>query len=116
PGPAGALIEVDPVAVELGERFAVAGYELYLVGGAVRDVILGRPSRRELDFATDARPEQTLEVLLGWADNKYLTGVAFGTVGARKGGALLEITTFRKEVYRQDDRHPMVTFSDDLWT
>jgi poly(A) polymerase len=116
PGRAGALVEVDPVAVELGERFRAAGYELYLVGGAVRDVILRRTPGDNLDFATNARPDDTLRVLQGWAERRYLTGIVFGTVGARRGDRLVEITTFRKEVYREDDRHPTVSFADDLTT
>jgi poly(A) polymerase len=114
--PPGAFLEVDPLAVELGERFRLAGFELYLVGGAVRDLILQRRAAENLDFATNARPEETLQVLREWADRRYLTGVRFGTVGARRDDRLVEITTFRKEVYREDDRHPTVTFSDDLHT
>src|SRR5712691_8436771 len=95
PGPPGALLDVQPLAIELGERFGAAGFELYLVGGAVRDLILGRPPSDNLDFATNARPEETLQVLQGWADNRYLMGIQFGTVGARKGGHVVEITTFR---------------------
>src|SRR5437667_4444976 len=114
PGPAGARLEVDPVAVELGERFRAAGHQLYLVGGAVRDLLLHRPAQGELDFATDARPDETLDVLRGWAEQRYLQGIRFGTVGAWKSGRRLEITTFRKEVYPEDDRHPHVTFADDL--
>ncbi len=110
----GPLLEVDPIAVELGERFVSAGFQLYLVGGAVRDLLLQRPPTGELDFATDARPEDTLRVLQGWVEAKYLQGIAFGTVGARRGRAILEITTFRKEVYRTDDRHPHVTFGTDI--
>ena len=116
PGRAGALVEVDPVAVTLGERFRAAGYELYLVGGAVRDVILRRKPGDNLDFATNARPDDILRVLQGWAERRYLTGIEFGTVGARRGDRLIEITTFRKEIYREDDRHPTVTFADDLTT
>jgi poly(A) polymerase len=116
PGQAGALVDVDPVAVELGERFRSAGYELYLVGGAVRDLILRRGLGDNLDFATNARPDDTLRVLQGWAGRRYLTGIEYGTVGARRGESLVEITTFRKEVYREDDRHPTVSFADDLTT
>jgi poly(A) polymerase len=110
----GPLLEVDPLALELGERFVAAGLQLYLVGGAVRDLLLQRPPTGELDFATDARPEDTLRVLQGWAEAKYLQGIAFGTVGARRGEATLEITTFRKEVYRSEDRHPQVTFGTEI--
>ncbi len=107
-------MDVDPVAVELGERFRAAGHQLYLVGGAVRDLILRGSPPRELDFATDAHPEETLQVLRPWAERRYLTGIRFGTLGARRGQHLVEITTFRKEIYREDDRHPHVTFADDL--
>jgi poly(A) polymerase len=102
------------MAVELGERFRLAGFQLYLVGGALRDLLLQRPARGELDFATDAKPDETLRVLQGWAQHRYLQGVAFGTVGARREDVVVEITTFRKEVYRSDDRHPHVTFGTDI--
>src|SRR6266536_2495789 len=94
PGPVGPLLDVPPVAVELGDRFRAAGHELYLVGGAVRDLLLQRASRtNELDFATSAKPEQTLHILQDWAERRYLTGIKFGTVGARRGDVLVEITT-----------------------
>ncbi len=111
--PAGAArLDVPPLAVELGERFRTAGYQLFLVGGAVRELVMGHPSRGEFDFATDAKPEVTLRILQGWAEAKYLQGIRFGTVGAKKAGVDLEITTFRKEIYTTDDRHPHVTFGD----
>ncbi len=113
PGQAGARLEVDPIAAELGDRFRRSGRQLYLVGGAVRDALLQRPSG-ELDFATDARPHETLRIIQGWAERRYLKGIRFGTVGARRGGRDVEITTFRSEVYREDDRHPHVTFGDDI--
>ncbi len=117
-GDAGALLEVPPVAKELGDRFRLAGHELYLVGGAVRDQLLGRPPPTEwnLDFATDALPRETTRVLRGWADQQYLVGVKYGTVSARKEGLLFEITTFREEVYAQEHRKPAVTFGKDLRT
>ncbi len=113
-GASGALLEIDPTAVELGERFRTAGFQLYLVGGAVRDLLLRRESSGELDFATDARPEDTIRVLQGWADRRYLTGVRFGTVGAGRSGVDLQITTFRTEVYPEDDRHPRIEFASEL--
>ncbi len=114
---AGAAVEVDPLARELGERFRAAGHELYLVGGAVRDLFLGRArADQELDFATDATPHETIRVLRGWADALYMVGVRFGTVGARKEGRRLEITTFREEVYPEDQRKPAVTFARDIRT
>jgi poly(A) polymerase len=106
-------LDVPPVATTLGERFAAAGHELYLVGGSVRDLLLGREAR-DLDFATSAHPPETTRVLQGWADRRYFVGVRFGTVGARKDGHLLEITTFRQESYVEEHRKPAVTFGDDI--
>src|SRR5947207_3641528 len=115
PVPEGARLPVDPLAAELGERFRARGFELYLVGGVVRARFLGETGP-ELDFATDATPKETLEVARGWADRHYLQGGQFGTVGARKGDGQLEITTFREEVYPEDERKPRVTFGRDIRT
>ena len=116
PGP-GALLEVDPLAAELGERFAAAGHRLYLVGGVVRDLLLGRLDLRgDFDFATGATPAQTTKIVRGWAEAVYLVGVRFGTVGARKGGRDLQITTFRQEVYAEEHRRPAVTFAKAIET
>jgi poly(A) polymerase len=114
----GAVLEVDPLAKELGERFRAAGHELYLVGGFVRDAVMGRTGRGDdLDFATSAAPHETTKILRGWADRPpYLVGVRFGTVGARKHGRLLEITTFREETYAEEHRKPAVTFARDIET
>ncbi|HEX7247845.1 MAG TPA: CCA tRNA nucleotidyltransferase [Actinomycetota bacterium] len=111
----GAVLDVPPIAQELGVRFADAGHSLYLVGGSVRDMMLGR-SGVDLDFATSAHPEQTTRVLQGWAERRYLVGVKYGTVGALKHGTLVEITTFRREVYAEEHRKPAVTFGDDIET
>ncbi|HZD18154.1 MAG TPA: CCA tRNA nucleotidyltransferase [Actinomycetota bacterium] len=114
---AGALLEVSPTARELGERFRLAGHELHLVGGIVRDLLAGRVREdAEFDLATDALPRETTRILRGWADRQYLVGVRFGTVGARKGDLRLEITTFREEVYAEEHRKPAVTFGRDLQT
>ena len=108
-------MEVDPLAAELGERFTAAGHQLYLVGGVVRDLILGRlVNGGDFDFATDAPPADTTRVLRGWADRQYLVGVKFGTVGALKGQRKLEITTFREEIYDAEHRKPTVTFAKDI--
>ena len=109
------MLDVPSIATELGLRFADAGHELFLVGGSVRDMMLGR-SGGDLDFATSAHPEQTTRVLQGWAERRYLVGVKFGTVGALKDGRLVEITTFRHEVYAEEHRKPAVTFGDDIET
>src|SRR3712207_2605153 len=102
---AGAVLDVPPVAVELGELFRDAGRELYLVGGVVRDLLLHR-GHEDLDFSTDALPRETTRILRDWADRRYFAGVGFGTVGARKGDHTFEITTFREEVYAEEHRKP----------
>jgi poly(A) polymerase len=109
------LVDIPPVAAELGVRFEKAGHQLFLVGGAVRDAVLGRMGT-ELDFATDAHPRDVIKLLQGWADARYLVGIRFGTVGARKDEYRLEITTFREEVYAEDSRHPVVTYAKDVET
>lgn len=111
----GAVLEVPPIATELGDRFRMAGHELYLVGGVVRDLLMGR-DHEDLDFATSAMPRETTRLLQGWADQRYHVGVRFGTVGARKDGRVFEITTFREEVYPEDQRKPAVTFAKDVET
>jgi poly(A) polymerase len=112
--PAPDLVSIPPIAQELGVRFRDAGYELYLVGGWVRDALLEREHGMEVDFTTDAKPGEIIRVLQGWADARKLVGIRFGTVGARKGDIQLEITTFREEVYKEDSRHPEVTFARDI--
>ena len=77
--------QVDPVVLELGQRFVDAGHELSLVGGPVRDLFLGRVSP-DLDFTTDATPDQTVALIKKWADNYWEIGRAFGTIGMRKDG------------------------------
>ncbi len=109
----GQLVAVYPVAEELAERIGAAGHELYLVGGTVRDTLLGS-TQHDLDFATSAPPEETERLLRGWADHVWLTGARFGTVSALKDGRQLEITTFRSDRYLEGSRHPDVTFADDI--
>jgi poly(A) polymerase len=110
-------LEIDPMSKELGDRFQAAGHELYLVGGVVRDLVMGRLApATNFDFATDATPAETSRLLRGWAEAQYLVGVRFGTVGARRHGTLVEITTFREERYPEDERKPAVTFAKDIGT
>lgn len=110
-------LEIDPMSKELGDRFQAAGHELYLVGGVVRDLVMGRLApATNFDFATDATPAETSRLLRGWAEAQYLVGVRFGTVGARRHGTLVEITTFREERYPEDERKPAVTFAKDIDT
>ncbi|HEY2763194.1 MAG TPA: CCA tRNA nucleotidyltransferase [Pseudonocardiaceae bacterium] len=107
------LLRVAPVADELATRFAAAGHALYLVGGSVRDALLGRLGT-DLDFTTDARPEATRRILSGWADAVWDTGIAYGTVGAEKSGTHCEITTYRADRYDRVSRNPEVVFGDSL--
>lgn len=104
---------IPAVALDLGTRFAAAGYELALVGGWVRDAILRR-GEADLDFTTNATPEQTLAVLHGWADTTWDVGIRFGTVGAARHGQQLEITTYRAESYDAHSRKPEVAFGQSL--
>lgn len=113
--PAATLLAVADGLGALATRFADAGHELALVGGPVRDIMLGRPGvMNDLDLTTDARPERIEELVSGWADHVWDVGMRFGTVGARKGDHHLEITTYRRESYDPDSRKPEVTFGDTL--
>jgi poly(A) polymerase len=105
--------QVDPVVLELGQRFVDAGHELSLVGGPVRDLFLGRTSP-DLDFTTDATPDQTVALIKRWADNYWEIGRAFGTIGMRKAGFQIEITTYRAEAYDPESRKPVVAFGSSL--
>jgi poly(A) polymerase len=104
---------IPSLARELGERFSAAGFELCLVGGWVRDAVMNR-GESDLDFTTNATPEQVLELLEGWADTTWDVGIRFGTVGASHSGQLLEITTYRAEQYDADSRKPTVNFGTNL--
>ncbi|OBG64241.1 CCA tRNA nucleotidyltransferase [Mycobacterium sp. E3339] len=108
-----ALNQHAPMLRELGSAFEGSGHELYLVGGSVRDALLGRLSP-DLDFTTDARPEQVQQILGRWADNLWDTGIEFGTVGVGKDGHRLEITTFRADTYDRVSRNPEVRYGDRL--
>jgi poly(A) polymerase len=107
------LERIAPVIDELGARFADAGHELALVGGPVRDAMLGRASN-DLDFTTSARPEQTERILRAWGDAWWDMGRAFGTIGCRKGDWVVEVTTYRSEAYDPDSRKPSVEYGDTL--
>jgi poly(A) polymerase len=99
----------------LAERFAAAGFRLYLVGGIVRDAILDRlGDRNDLDFTTDATPDDIERLLDGWADAVWLQGKRFGTIGAKKGDRTYEVTTHRAEAYAPDSRKPDVQFSQSI--
>ena len=110
---AAALARIAPVIDELGSRFAAAGEEIALVGGPVRDAMLGR-LQNDLDFTTSARPEVTERLLKGWADAVWDIGRDFGTIGCRKGEWQVEITTYRSETYDASSRKPEVSYGDAL--
>jgi poly(A) polymerase len=105
------LDEVRPLA----ERFAVAGHRTYLVGGSVRDLLLGRdPADIDFDLTTDARPDDIEAIVRGWADAVWTQGKRFGTIGCKKDGRDFEITTHRAEAYDPDSRKPEVSYGDDV--
>lgn len=107
------LAPVVPLLTELGEVFAKGGHELALVGGPVRDAFLGRVSG-DLDFTTSARPEETERILDAWGDTTWDMGRDFGTIGARKGDVVVEVTTYRADAYDGQTRKPVVAFGDNL--
>lgn len=111
------LEKIPRPALDLAGAFARAGFGLWLVGGWVRDALLD-DVHADLDFTTDARPAQTRGILNRWAGrgSVWTIGIDFGTVGAEKDGHRVEVTTFRREVYREDTRNPEVAFADDLET
>jgi poly(A) polymerase len=102
------LAELAPLA----DRFNNAGRRLYLVGGTVRDLLVGREGDRDVDATTNARPDEIKAILEGWADALWTQGERFGTIGALRGGQRYEITTHRAEAYEPDSRKPDVVFAD----
>jgi poly(A) polymerase len=107
------LREQVPAVAEIGRLFARHGHELALVGGPVRDVLLGQQPG-DLDLTTDATPDQVLKITSGWADRTWEVGIAFGTVGLRKGSEFFEITTYRSEQYERTSRRPDVRYGTSL--
>ena len=103
------LIKQAPEASNLAVAFKAAGFKLALVGGPVRDAILGRLGN-DLDFTTDAHPKDCEKILNKWADSVWDIGAAFGTVAGKKGDITVEITTYRSESYELDSRKPNVEF------
>ncbi|QCX77780.1 CCA-adding enzyme [Streptomyces sp. YIM 121038] len=115
------LLRVSPVADDLARRFQEAGFSLALVGGSVRDALLGRLGN-DLDFTTDARPEDVLKIVRPWADAVWEVGIAFGTVGCQKDARVdgveqrfeIEVTTYRSEAYDRTSRKPEVSYGDSI--
>ena len=99
----------------LADRFGAAGYKLYLVGGSVRDAMLGEVAAKgDLDLTTNAGPDEIERIVSGWADAVWTVGKKFGTIGSRKGDTHFEITTHRAEAYGPDSRKPEVVFGDSI--
>jgi len=98
---------------ELGRLFRDAGHELALVGGPVRDAFLGVTSH-DLDFTTSARPEETERILAAWGDAHWDVGREYGTIAARKGDVIVEVTTYRTESYEIGSRKPQVEYGETL--
>jgi poly(A) polymerase len=107
------LVPLPPEALRLGAAFAEAGHQLHLVGGSVRDALMGRPSP-DFDFATDARPDDVLRIAGPLAVATWTTGIEFGTVGVQVNGVRCEITTFRADRYDRASRNPEVVYGDSL--
>ncbi|MHC2999845.1 CCA tRNA nucleotidyltransferase [Microbacterium sp. HJ5] len=108
----GALAE-SPVVATLADAFAAAGRDLAIVGGPVRDALLGRPTN-DLDFTTDALPDEILRIVKPISTAQWDIGRAFGTIGAKVAGEQVEITTYRADSYDGVTRKPTVEFGDTL--
>ncbi len=107
------LIERAPLASSLAQAFKSAGFKLALVGGPVRDAILGRLGN-DLDFTTDAKPEETKKILRDWAEDIWDVGIEFGTIAGKRGDTTVEITTYRSDKYDPNSRKPEVQFGEHI--
>jgi len=115
PVPVGIFDDLCAAVSSVADRFLANRFQLYLVGGVVRDRLLGVDRTPDLDLTTDAPPERIRELVDGVADTVWLQGERFGTVGMRLGDLTMEITTHRSEAYMGDSRKPVVRFSTDLY-
>jgi poly(A) polymerase len=109
-------LEVPGPILRLGEAFRDAGHELYLVGGYVRDKLLGgdEKAKPDADATTGARPKEIKRLLRPHAEHLWDVGERFGTIGATVGGYAVEVTTYRSDLYTEGSRHPEVRFGDSL--
>ncbi len=108
----GALAE-NPVVRTLAAAFAEEGFDLAVVGGPVRDALLGRETH-DLDFTTDARPDDIFRIVTPISTAQWDIGREFGTIGARVRGEQVEITTYRADSYDGRTRKPTVEFGDTI--
>jgi poly(A) polymerase len=101
------------LASSLAQAFSAKGFRLALVGGPVRDAIIGRLGN-DLDFTTDAKPLETKKILQSWAENVWETGIEFGTVAGKRGDTTVEVTTYRSESYDVNSRKPEVSYGQSI--
>ena len=106
-------LAASPTVARLAAAFEASGHELALVGGPVRDAFLGR-STNDLDFTTDATPDDILAIVKPIAEAHWDIGRAFGTIGAKIAGETVEITTYRADAYDGASRKPDVVFGTSL--
>src|SRR4028119_1108166 len=109
-------LEIPGPIGRLGATFRDAGHELYLVGGYVRDKLLGgdEEAKPDADATTGARPAEIKRLLRPHAERLWDVGERFGTIGARVGGFSVEVTTYRSDLYAEGSRHPEVRFGETL--
>ena len=107
------LIDRAPLASSLAQAFKEAGFKLALVGGPVRDAILGRLGN-DLDFTTNAKPLETKKILQSWAEDVWDIGIEFGTIAGKRGDTTVEITTYRSDKYDPESRKPEVQFGENI--
>ena len=108
-----ALANLPISLAALGHAFVRSGYEISLVGGPVRDACLGIEPH-DFDLTTSARPEETERLLRQWGDACWDVGRNFGTIAAKKGDVVVEVTTYRTEEYEIGSRKPAVAYGDNL--
>lgn len=108
-----ALARIPKPVFDLGHVFHEAGFELAMVGGPVRDAFLAL-TPHDFDFTTNARPDTTERLLGEWGDTTWAVGKEFGTIGARRGDLIVEVTTYRTEAYDMNSRKPQVSYGDTL--
>jgi poly(A) polymerase len=112
------LNELAELSRPLALAFAAAGFSLYAVGGSIRDAVLDqkRGEDFEIDFATNARPDDIARLMEPLCTSLWEQGRAFGTIGGylRAGAVKVEVTTFRSEAYVDHSRKPAVQWGDSL--
>lgn len=113
-----AAIPLINASISLGREYQSRGYELALVGGPVRDLLLGRVPK-DLDMTSNARPDESSRILMPWGDGYWEVGRKYGTIGARRHlpgniDADVEVTTYRSDSYNRGSRKPRVEWGSSL--